>query len=295
MAKIIVNTENFASEKVVADIQAAASLANPNNAAEVIRDSNGKVVKILVNLPSDTPSQGLTNASNKINANLGVSTTVVLPKGDPAATPKTFDSDADATLASGTQIVYLLDVNGAIVTMNGYNDGGAAMDLTVASVGNESHPAIDGKSLFCELVTPTVLRQFSFEMGLGSDPNGLSSMTNAKIKFDLNARSMITPNVMLNAYLGGTFIGNNVNGGTTWVYNGSISGYVVTAISSNDTVNLEIEQINGVRTVKFNGVAFHQDNVPGGSTNMPLSIQSVSGVLSVAIDNIIAYIADGIA
>jgi len=62
------------SEKTLNEVRAAAAAAHPNFAAEVIRDVNGKVVEVKVNLPFGVSQGNLDVAAAAINANPGVAT-----------------------------------------------------------------------------------------------------------------------------------------------------------------------------------------------------------------------------
>jgi len=81
-AKVEVRVKSSAdSSTIVADLLKAAGQAMPNSnplAAEVILDQNGKVVKVLVNLP-DNDATGLENARSAIENSSGIATAVSFP------------------------------------------------------------------------------------------------------------------------------------------------------------------------------------------------------------------------
>jgi hypothetical protein len=81
MAKIKTTVWPHANGQVDAEIlqAAAAAMPNSNPSAEVIRDLNGKVVEVHVNLP-DGDAPGLANAKNAINSNSGVAKASEFPK-----------------------------------------------------------------------------------------------------------------------------------------------------------------------------------------------------------------------
>lgn len=84
MPKIKVTTQNFASDSITDEILSAANSNTPASvtpSAEVIRDSQGKVVAVNVNLPDGIAANDLTNAKNAINANNGVAKAAAFPAG----------------------------------------------------------------------------------------------------------------------------------------------------------------------------------------------------------------------
>jgi len=69
-----------ASDLTLTAIQNAVNAAHPNNASTIIRDVNGKLVAVEVNLPANTTSQGIANAQAAINGNGGVARHETFPQ-----------------------------------------------------------------------------------------------------------------------------------------------------------------------------------------------------------------------
>jgi len=165
MAKIIVNAESFATESTVSEIMTAAAAAHPNNSAEVIRDNNGKMIKVIVNLPEDVDAGGLATATAKIQGNNGVSKTSLFPIGNNS--PEDFESYSEAAAyATGVK-----DLDGCNVFAS------VAAGSTVTATGG-----IAGKSLSIPITTPATalsLELFSHQNNIGGI---LSYSANFKVK-----------------------------------------------------------------------------------------------------------------
>lgn len=79
MGKIKTNVNANAGDEICQQmIDAAAATGSPGGSATPVRDSNGKIVQVVLDLP-DVDAPGLANASQKISENPGVATTVTFP------------------------------------------------------------------------------------------------------------------------------------------------------------------------------------------------------------------------
>lgn len=101
---------NFVSDTTLAEVKAVAEAATgkPVTAANVVRDSNGKIVSVEVNLPDTVNNAGLENAKNKISENRGVADAATIPQSN-----DTFDEVPDENgdpIAAGDE--WLPDPNG---------------------------------------------------------------------------------------------------------------------------------------------------------------------------------------
>lgn len=82
MPKIKIATQSYAGEEITSQVTSAAQSENPNknvNGAVQVRDSNGKVVQVMVNLP-ESDAAGVANACSKIDENPGVSKCARFPQ-----------------------------------------------------------------------------------------------------------------------------------------------------------------------------------------------------------------------
>lgn len=85
MANIKTLVQPFASEAVIQAAVDAVNQATPPNiipAAQVMRDANGKVVEVVVNLPASIAQSDLSNAEDALNGLPDVAKAVAYPKSD---------------------------------------------------------------------------------------------------------------------------------------------------------------------------------------------------------------------
>lgn len=180
MPKIIVNTESFAKETTVTQVLNAAATAHPNNSAEVIRDQNGKVVKVLVNLPDDTPSQGIANATAKINANLGVATCVALP----AVAQSDFNNLTPSTDLTGTTIALTNDAGPDVNCFLSYDPNSGSLVKVLAAPAVDSVGGTGSALAFADEDTALVSTQHRHTGALQifAANNGFTGLKRAKVK-----------------------------------------------------------------------------------------------------------------
>ena len=131
MAKISVKVESFAGSNVVNEIVALANANTPSNItprAEVIRDANGKVIAVDVNLPVGIAHSDLASAQAAIAAHGGVAQSSAYPKGQ----LDTLDSLVEGQVYTGQ-----LTLNGGLkVTLA--NDTGNSSSQWQGAAASES-------------------------------------------------------------------------------------------------------------------------------------------------------------
>lgn len=111
MGQIKVKVESYANNSVVDEIKQAASASlGKSVGATVIKDAAGKVVEVLVGIPSDVDATGLETARAAIDANHGVAKATATPieiTGDLNSMPGSPDDPVSSITFANGQVVSL--------------------------------------------------------------------------------------------------------------------------------------------------------------------------------------------
>lgn len=185
MAQIKVNVKAGANASTICDeLLAAAKAAMPAStprAAEVIRDSNGKVVQLKVNLP-DGDAAGLVNARNSINSNAGVSSSSEFPK---VLFDRNFDELAENALIADSQNPIILGSNGAQVVAGSVADNNRYTTVFRAAYAEET-PSGTGSAIAS--YTTNKLDEYGISQSIWlrdfRTPEGLVSSNMYELSFD---------------------------------------------------------------------------------------------------------------
>lgn len=272
--KLIANLQAFASEQTVTDIRSISSQAHQNNAAEVVRDAGGKLVKVIVNLPDKVTNAGLKNARNKILQNRGVATCVILPVEGSA---ETFESYTEGQVlydaVSPSVEIVISEVNCTLAVA----DAVAAVQATISATGG-----ITGKSLHYKSNDANSCRKQLWVSAAGNSFTAINSME-ATFKFKPVPDVSGNPTCLLlmpfsNATLGlqgSTGINDNF-----WVVLDPGQNLTNTGILFTDVATIYYSiDILGDAVMKINGTEVYSGNLGISPANM------ASGALEFASSN----------